>query len=339
MLSTHTLLARCRPPAWPLGLLCVVALASCGKAEAPGPTQVAARVNKQEISVHQLNFLLQRQQGLKPDQVDQASRQLLERLIDQQLALQKAEDLKLDRQPGVMLALDASRREIIARAYAEHVADGLAKPTEQEVREYYEARPALFAQRRLYTLAEFQVQADDAEVGALTDRVRSASTAQEIAAYLKQRKLSSRLMQQTLAPEQLPMATLDQFAQLKAGQAFVMKVPGGVRVLAVQDARPAPLSLAQVTPAIEQVLLNQRRQSAIADGLKVLRGTSQVQYMGKFADAAAAAASSAAPASAAGLPAVSPAAADIPAAAASMAIEAASGVDANAISKGLSGLK
>ncbi|MFN3618611.1 MAG: hypothetical protein ACK4TS_11615, partial [Aquabacterium sp.] len=52
-------------------------LAACGdKSESGGEakaTQAAARVNGDEITVHQINQILQRQQGITPEQTDAAS--------------------------------------------------------------------------------------------------------------------------------------------------------------------------------------------------------------------------------------------------------------------------
>ena len=68
-------------------------LAGCGdkKKEKPA-SQTAAKVNKEEITVHQINFVLQQQRGLAPEQAASASKQVLERLIDQELSMQKAQD-------------------------------------------------------------------------------------------------------------------------------------------------------------------------------------------------------------------------------------------------------
>ncbi|MDP0972048.1 SurA N-terminal domain-containing protein, partial [Klebsiella pneumoniae] len=73
-------------------------------------SQTAAKVNKEEITVHQINFVLQRQQGLKPEQAEEAGRQVLERLVDQELAVQKAQELKLDRDPRVVQQVEAAKR-------------------------------------------------------------------------------------------------------------------------------------------------------------------------------------------------------------------------------------
>ena len=73
-----------------IGAVTLVALlAGCGdKKKDKNATQIAAKVNKEEISIHQINFVLQQQRGLKPEQSEAASKQILERLIDQELAMQ-----------------------------------------------------------------------------------------------------------------------------------------------------------------------------------------------------------------------------------------------------------
>ena len=65
----------------------------CGKSdEKKAATQVAAKVNGDEISVHQINNVLTRATGITADNAPQAKREILDKLIDQQLAVQQAEE-------------------------------------------------------------------------------------------------------------------------------------------------------------------------------------------------------------------------------------------------------
>ena len=141
-------------------VLAAALAAGCGEKEpAEGKaTQSAARVNDTEITVHQINQILERQPGLRPEQADTASRNILEGLIDQQLAVAKAEEQKLDRDPQVMQLLEATRRNILARTYIERAAaSGAGTPTTEEIRKYFDEKPALFSQRKVYALQEFTV--------------------------------------------------------------------------------------------------------------------------------------------------------------------------------------
>ena len=122
----------------------VLLTAGCGdkkKDKEKPASQTAAKVNKEEITVHQINFVLQQQRGLAPEQAASASKQVLERLVDQELSLQKAQEQKIDRDPRVVQQLEAARRDIIARAYVEKIANGAPKPTPVEIKAYYDANP------------------------------------------------------------------------------------------------------------------------------------------------------------------------------------------------------
>ena len=110
---------------------------------------------------------------------------MLERLIDQELALQKADEQKLDRDPRVVQQIEAARREIIARAYLEKIAEGAPKPTPQEVAAYYEAHPALFKERRVYSLQEVAIEAPPDKVESLKKTLAASKTFVDFVTYLK----------------------------------------------------------------------------------------------------------------------------------------------------------
>ena len=166
-------------------ILAAALLAACGGGSGAKASQTAAKVNKEEITVHQINFVLQRQPNVKPEQVDAASRQILERLIDQELAVQKAQDLKVDRDPRVVQQIETAKREIIARAYAERIGETVAKPTDQEIKQYYNDKPALFAERRIYNLQEINIEAKPDQFEAIRAKLQAAKTLPEFLESLK----------------------------------------------------------------------------------------------------------------------------------------------------------
>lgn len=313
-------------------LLAVVAaaalLTACGGDKGDKASQTAAKVNKEEITVHQINFVLQRQPGLKPEQAEAASRQVLERLIDQELAVQKAQEQKLDRDPRVVQQVEAAKREIIARAYAERVGEAVAKPTSDEIGKYYNDKPALFKDRRIYSLQELQIEAKPEQFEAIRAKLASSKNLNEFAEYLKSADLRFQGNQAVRAAEQLPLASVDAIARMKDGDSMISQNPAGLTVLFLVGSRSQPVDEARARPAIEAFLLNQRKAEAVQKDIKALRDSSKIEYVGKFSQPAPASAP-AAPA----LPAASEAAAP-----ATPAAPAASGLDAASISKGM-GLK
>lgn len=292
-------------------------LAGCGDKKEKSASQTAAKVNKEEITVHQINFVLQQQRGLKPEQANAAGRQVLERLIDQELAVQKATDMKLDRDPRVVQQMEAAKREIIARAYVDKLGETAAKPTPDEIRKYYEEKPALFKDRRIYNLQELSIEARPDQVDTLRSKLAAAKNIPEFVEFLKANDFKFAGNQAVRAAEQLPLNSLENFAKLQDGQSVLNPTPTGAQVIVLAGSRSQPVSLEQATPAIEQFLLNERKRKLVEEDIKRMRSSATISYVGKFAEGAASA------------PAAAPSPAPAP---------AASGLDASAITKGM-GLK
>lgn len=330
-------------------------LSACGDAKDKPATQAAAKVNREEITVHQINAVLQQQRGVTPEQTDEASRRALERLIDQELALQKAAEIKIDRDPRVMQAIESARRDIVARAYAEQIGEGATKPTPAEIKKYYDDNPALFRDRRVYQLQELAIEAAPTQIDTLRGKLQSAKNINEFVEYLKTNKITYTANQAVRGAEQLPMGALPTLSKLKDGEAILNATPTGAQVVVLAGSRAQPVDETQAARAIEQFLLNERKRKTVADDLKALRESAKIAYLGKFTDqgsiekaggrvpmiesvAASGVATLDAKAISDGLGLQTGAHAASAAAASDAAVMPASGVDAAAISKGL-GLK
>ena len=262
----------------------VLMLTGCGDKKKDKPaSQTAARVNKEEITVHQINFVLQQQRGVAPEQAASASQAVLERLVDQELALQKAQDQKLDRDPRVLQQLEAVRREIVARAYVDKISSGATKPAADEIKAYYDAHPALFRERRIYSLQEIMIQAKPDQVELLRAKLASVKEMPEFVNYLKTSDIKFAANQAVRPAEQLPLTSLDKLAQMKEGQSIFNTTPTGAQVLVVAGARSQPIAEARAAPAIEQFLLNERKRKLVEDDLKALRTSAKIEYVGEYA--------------------------------------------------------
>lgn len=280
----------------------VLGLAACDKfkKDSKAPSQAAARVNSQEITIHQINQVLEQQRGIAPAQAASASRAVLSRLVDQELALQEAQNQKIDRDPKVVRQLEAARREIIARAYAERVGSTVARPTAEEIKKYYDANPALFKERRVYQFEELTIEAKPEQFEALKTALAAAKTPGAFSEYLKAQGYRFGSRQQFTPAEQLPLDKLAAFARMSDGHATVTALPQGLVVLLLVDSKLQPVEEERARPAIEQFLLNERRQKAVTADLATLRTAAKIEYVGEFAASAPAAASGAAPAEPAG---------------------------------------
>ena len=318
-----------------LPLMIAALVAGCGgdkKEAATGekaPTQVAAKVNGTELTVSQVNFALQRIPNLDKDQSKAASLQVVRNLVDQELLAQKALTDKLDRDPAVVQAMEAARLQILAEAYMSHKLGAPVEPTATVVADYFNANPDLFAKRKVYRLQEISIKAPKDKQEAIRAQLAASKTLNDFGAWLKAENLPVKASQGVKPAEQLPLEILPKLAAMPDGQAMIVNTPDGVLVIVLAGSQAQPVTLEQAKPAISRLLQQQARQKAAKAELDALKAAAKIEYVGEFADAGKepAAAKPAEPAAAEpAKPAAAPAAGAAPAA------------DADAISKGVSGL-
>lgn len=263
-------------------LLLSLGLVGCGRDDKPKTTQVAVKVNGEEISVHQLNSLLAKTPNLTADKAEKVRAEVLEKLIDQELIYAQARSKKLDRTPEVVAAIESAKREIIARAHLEQLVSTLPKVTEQEVRDYYNNNKPLFAERRIYNLEELSIDAKPEILPKLKTLVDTTKNLDELAAALAAVGAQARKGAATRAAEQIGLDLLPQLAQIKDGDNALIIGNKNYLVVHVISSKSEPISAEQATPKIAQFLQTQRVQKAIADETKRLRDVAKIEYQGEF---------------------------------------------------------
>jgi len=271
-----------------LAMLLVLPLTGCGdkeEGEEKAPSQVAAKVNSDEITVHQLNFELAKLGNLRPDQAKQATNQVLLSMVDQQLLVQKALEDKIDRDPQVLQALEAAQRQILAQALLQKLTANQASPSDAEMADYYAKNPALFAERRIYRLQEINIKVTPDNVEAVKAQLQKTKNLGDFVNWLKAQNIPAQANQSTKTAEQLPLELLPRLHQLKDGQAITFAAPGALNILVVAGSQAQPLTQEQAKPMIERYLGNAKKRELATAEMKKLKEKSKVEYLGEYADA------------------------------------------------------
>jgi EpsD family peptidyl-prolyl cis-trans isomerase len=271
-----------------LAVMGAALLAGCSQ-KGHDASQVVAQVGDAEVTELQVSQLLERQPALKADQVDAYSRKMVSGLVDQEIVLQKAGEIKLEREPRVMQNIESMKRELVVRAYLERIADGATKPTEKDVQAYYDANPELFASRRIYTFHEVSMKVSEAQKKEIEAQLSALKSPAELDSYLKTKGVSANARQSTVAAENVPGTMLKRLATLNPGQGLIVAANDGLHVLLLLGTQDSPVGIDQARPVITGFLLKQRQQHAVEQELASLRGAAKVRYFGKYADMAASA--------------------------------------------------
>ena len=277
-----------------LTLACVaVVLAACGR-KTEDTSATVATVNGEKITQDQLDFAVKQIAAARPGASAPASATVLESLVEQRLAVQKAEKDKVDRNPGVLQALEAARKDALARYFIEQFVAKVPKPSADDVKQYFDAHPANFARRSAYVIQKVDARVSADQAGPLAAEAQAASGAAAVAALLRAKSSAVNVTESTQPAESLgPL--LPKISTMSAGQTVAIAQPQGLTALTLVDVKPLPLTLAQAQPAIEQMLWSQKKREALLAETKDMRSKARIDYLGKFASGTVSATAASAP--------------------------------------------
>jgi len=266
-----------------------IAFGCADKDKAETITQAAAKVNSDEITVHQINSVLARTPNIAPDAMDSTKREVLNKLIDQQIAKQAAIEKKLDRSAGVMQRIETARTEILARSYIESIVSEVPKPTIEEMKKYYAEHPELFAKRRVFNIQQIFVPSNEGPAEKLQQQVTRSRSMEDVTSWLNLQKIKFTASRGLRAAESIPLELLSKLHAMKDGEMRLIETGNGVSIFRVIASQTIPVDEATAAPRIMQFLFNQRASEATAAEMKKIRDRTEITLLGEFVETAAAA--------------------------------------------------
>ena len=271
-----------------LTLVCVAVLVTaCGRTSDDKSATVAT-VNGENITQDQLDYTIRQIAAAHPAASAPEAAQVLQGLVEQRLAVQKAEKDKLDRNPGVLQALEATRKDALARYYVDQFVAKVPKPSPDEIKQYYDGHPANFAQRSVYMIQKVDARVTADQAGPLAASAQAAGGAAAVVELLKA-KASAVNVTQSAQPAETLGPLLPKISSMSAGQTIAIPQQQGLTALTVVGIQPQPVTLAQAQAGIEQILWNQKKREALQAETKTLRSAAHIDYLGKFAPGTASA--------------------------------------------------
>ena len=274
-------------------IACASSLGACSKKEAveKEPTTevaenvsepIAAKVNDVEISTKQINQMMQDAPSLTANNEIEIQRQILEKLIDQEIIIEKANKESLDRLPEVVLAMETAKKEVLVKAYLQKLAAESFKATDDDVKQYYFAHPALFSERRIYKLEDISLERNTESVAVIKNAVAKKKSMPAIANVLLKKGIKYSEETYTRPAEQLPLNLLPKIQQLRKGEMLMVETDDVVHVMRLIHAEDAPISLEMAASSIRSFLMSSRANEIVNEKMKSFRKQAKIEYVGDF---------------------------------------------------------
>lgn len=242
-------------------------------------TQIVAKVNGDEITVHQLNTEMQRLRvPVSNSQV--VAKKLLTNLIDRQLLMQEAIKLNLDRSPEVMQLVETARAQIYAQAYLARKVSSLQPATEQEVKQFITEHPEMFNHRKLLATTDIFFDNDPTKID--YDKLQaSVNNVEELKLWLNSHQIKFDTAEENIPSEALPQQALSLMSQIKVGDLLFMRDDIKIVARSINGITEMPLEVVQSNEMAIKIVNEHKRQQFILNELKRLKKLARINVSDK----------------------------------------------------------
>lgn len=287
-------------------LFLAVGLAACGGKKDSKSSQALVSVDGEEITALQVSEELQRA-SVPAAKQQAAQKQVIESLVERQLLINQALRDKVDREPKVVQAIERAKALIIAQAYMQKRLGAPVKPSDAEIKEYFDKHPEFFTQRKSFDMRQLQIPTASVDDN-LKKAIDGAKSLDEVATWMDAHAVKYNRNQVARTTADLPPALSAKLLTLSKGQLFLVREDQVSTLTVITEVRDTPVDLAGATPQIAQFLATNRNKEAGLAEITRLRAAAKIDYLNKAsgeappapaAAGAAAASASASPASSA----------------------------------------
>lgn len=269
---------------FPTLMISLFALSGCDNAQLTHSSQLAAKVNDDVITVHQLDLAINAMEDGNTDTDITALRKaVLNNMIIQTLLEQEAEKVDLDREPHVIQAIEAAKRKVLAAAYMQEIAIVNPSVSDADIEQYYSANTDLFANRKLFVYEQVTVQSDIENFKDVDKKVRQLDNVNDFISWLEKRSIPYKVITEAKTSEHIPHDLLKPLSTLDIGQIGFMNLNDGLVVIEVEDKQLQPIEYEMAAPAIKQLLQIQQQKAQLEQTVNSLKQAAAIEYNQDFA--------------------------------------------------------
>ncbi len=262
-----------------IGILLALLLNGCANPHDQGATQVVARVNDIEITVHQQNAAFAKDSQTRQNMhIDQQN--ILNRLIDNTLLKQALVSEHLISKPETVQAITNAVTEAYASVYKNWLTADIAKPNNQQVLRYVKEHPDFFENRQLFEVKELIIL-DALSIQDIEFLAFRAETLTQVKDWLKVHKIrfSNRIYYLTtelLRPEFSNLNAVDHKADMIRFNEY-----GFPKFQSIAPLMRAPIESEDALLVAEEQLIRLRHAEKINSEISRLRSMASIDLLQK----------------------------------------------------------
>lgn len=251
-------------------------LTGCGRA-ATG--QVVAVVNKEEISLNELNAEL-KSLGNVAGNRDTIRAAALQSLIDRKLLVQAARERGIDKDPDFLHQERRSKDQLLVSLLAQQVTKNVPVPSQFDIDRFLRDNPQAASNRTLFAID--QVQFPEPSDQNFLKTLQPTRSLAEVITILNRANIRFVPQKGTLDSATTPKALLEQTAKLKPGEPFIIRSGGLVIVSAITGQRIAPLAQSEARRLAAETIRRDAISTIAQKQVKDARGRAAIEYQEGF---------------------------------------------------------
>ena len=242
-----------------LALTAGLAVAGCHGGAPTG--QVAARVGNEEITVQELQAELGGFNAPDAKTRKAAEQQALQAIIQRKLIAKAAVKAGIDKSPAFAIQKSRVEDALLVQSWQKALVDAVPEPGAEQIRQYINQHPELFANRKVYIVDQLRMQTRaDAK---LIEAIKPLNTLEDIAKLIQSKGIRYETARGALDSLQLGSQLVAQFDKLPPTEVLVFPMGNALVANKVIETRLAPVPDAAAQKLAAQAIKAQQAQDSV----------------------------------------------------------------------------
>jgi EpsD family peptidyl-prolyl cis-trans isomerase len=265
----------------------IFALAGCANESMKNSKgNIAAKVNGEEITKRQVEFLAQRyiRPDMTPEQYANIRRQILTELVQTELLAAKAKKSGLDKTSDYAMAIYTSNSKVLAGLAEKEMIEKLGDVSQEEVNTIIEQNPPLFSERKFFIYDEIVFPGVDIKfLESIGKMANNNAGLGQILDILNTKNIKYIKRERMLFVEQIPVPILQILYKVKPNIPQVARQ--GNKISAIINLRQviaAPIVGEDAKRVATRILMTNKQNEAISKEMRELLNNATITYYDEY---------------------------------------------------------